>query len=69
MKLHGPFRPGFKTFKSEENGNDCLLFYPCNKSNQPVKERAYHDIKAYLVGTSKGMQGASGKSTFVHRYV
>jgi hypothetical protein len=28
---HGPFRPGLKRFKSEE-GNDCMAFYPVNKS-------------------------------------
>ena len=31
FKLHGPFRPGFKRFKAEEHGNDCMLFYPVNK--------------------------------------
>lgn len=33
MQLHGPFKAGFKTFKSEENGNDCLLYYPVDKSS------------------------------------
>jgi hypothetical protein len=30
MKLHGVFGVGFKRFKSEEYGNDCLLFYPAD---------------------------------------
>ena len=27
FKLHGPFRPGLKRFKSE-HGNGCMAFYP-----------------------------------------
>ena len=31
FQTHGPFRPGLKRFKSE-HGNDCMAFYPVNKS-------------------------------------
>ena len=33
---HGPFRPGLKRFTSQ-HGNDCMAFYPVNKSVAPVE--------------------------------
>lgn len=49
--LHGPFNPGFKRFKSEEFGNDCLVFYPVNKSVQTKPVACYRDLKVYMEGT------------------
>lgn len=45
FKVHGPFRPGFKRFTAEEFGNDCMLFYPVNKSVNPTPFCPYRDIE------------------------
>jgi len=58
---HGPFRPGLKRFKSE-HGNDCMAFYPVNKSIPSVQIDAYFDKKA----TEKGGK-LSGLSTGLGR--
>ena len=34
MKTHGRYNVGFQRMKAD-HGNDCLVFYPVNKTNQP----------------------------------
>ena len=54
MKTHGRYNVGFKRVKSE-HGNDCLVFYPVNKSNEPVSVNAYGNAEKTVKG--KAMQG------------
>jgi len=51
FELQGPFRPGFKRFKSEQYGNDCMMFYPVCIREVSTQVEPYRDIDAYLEGT------------------
>ena len=67
FKLHGPFRPGVKRFNADEFGNDCMLFYPVNKSVNPIPFNPYRDLKTYVASIGISGQGAAGKTAFFHR--
>jgi hypothetical protein len=69
FKLQGPFRPGMKRFKSEEYGNDCILFYPVNKSNEPTKVPAYQYLDEYLKGANETGSTAFGVGDIKFRLV
>jgi len=69
MQLHGDFGVGFKRFKSQEYGNDCMMFYPCSKTLPTTKIAAYDDLKSYVAGSKLTGQGAAGVGSFVHRLV
>ena len=69
FKLVGAWRPGFKRFRSEEFGNDCMMFYPVNKEEVPQKVMPYRDVQAYIEGTKLSGQSVAGKGTFANRLV
>ena len=69
FQTHGPFRPGFKRFVSAEFGNDCMLFYPVNRSIDPVAFSPYRDINETLRRMGPAGQGASGKSALKYRLI
>ena len=65
--IHGPFRPGLKRFKSE-HGNDCMAFYPVNKSIPSIEINAYSDQQRTKVGV-KATGKAFNLSHVYHRKI
>lgn len=65
---HGPFRPGLKRFKSD-HGNDCMAFYPVNKSIPAVQIPAYRDKARTHTGCKLTGKAAAGVSHIYNRKI
>jgi len=68
FQTHGPFRAGLKRFKSE-HGNDCMAFYPVNKSIPAVEINAYSDQTRAHEGLKRTGKAGAGVSHIYHRKV
>lgn len=68
FQLHGPFRPGLKRFKAD-HGNDCMAFYPVNKSIPAIQIDAYRDKKRAHQGAKEIGKAGMGVSHIYHRKV
>jgi len=66
--LHGPFRPGLKKFKAD-HGNDCMAFYPVNKSIPAMEIDAYSNKRRTLAGCKATGKAAAGVSHIFHRKI
>jgi len=64
-KLHGNYGVGFKRYKSED-GNDCLVFYPCQKDHKTVPVTPYRDATKYMQGLR---QMKLGGTPIAHRVI
>jgi hypothetical protein len=67
-KLWGDFGVGFKKYETKQ-GNDCLIFYPCSKSEKCVPVSPYKNVEKYIQGNNLIGMVPGQKGAIIHRVI